>query len=77
MAEDEMAGWHHPLNGHEFEQTLRDSERQGILVCCSPCSRKELDTTEQLNRTELCARHHSHCWTYSSEENRQTSLPSR
>ena len=34
--EDEMAGWHHQLNGHEFEQTLGDSEGQGSLVCCSP-----------------------------------------
>ena len=35
-AEDEMVGWHHRLNGHEFEQTLGDSEGQGRLVCCSP-----------------------------------------
>ena len=34
--EDEMVGWHHWLNGHEFEQTLRDSEGQGRLACCSP-----------------------------------------
>ena len=34
--EDEMAGWHHQLNGHEFEQTLGDSEGQGSLACCSP-----------------------------------------
>ena len=34
--EDEMAGWHHRLNGQEFEQTLGDSEGQGSLVCCSP-----------------------------------------
>ena len=34
--EDEMTGWHHQLTGHEFEQTLRDSEGQGSLVCCSP-----------------------------------------
>ena len=33
--EDEMVGWHHRLNGHEFEQTLGDSEGQGILACCS------------------------------------------
>ena len=33
---DEMVGWHHQLNGHEFEQTQRDSEGQGSLVCCSP-----------------------------------------
>ena len=35
MTEDEMAGWHHQLNGHEFEQTLGDGEGQGSLVCCS------------------------------------------
>ena len=34
--EDEMAGWHHWLNGHEFEQTQGDGERQGSLACCSP-----------------------------------------
>ena len=43
--EDEMVGWHHQLNGHEFEQTLGDSEGQGILVCCSPWGRKESDVT--------------------------------
>ena len=42
---DEMVGWHHRLSGHEFEQTLGDSEGQGSLVCCSPWSLKELDTT--------------------------------
>ena len=35
MTEDEMAGWHYRLNGHEFEQTPEDNERQGSLVCCS------------------------------------------
>ena len=47
--EDEMAGWHHWLNGHEFEQALGDSEGQGSLECCSPWSRKESDTVEWLN----------------------------
>ena len=47
--EDEMVGWHHLFNGHESEQALGDGEGQGSLVCCSPCGRKELDTTEQLN----------------------------
>ena len=47
--EDELVGWHHRLNGHEFEQTLGDGDRQGGLVCCSPWGHKELDTTEQLN----------------------------
>ena len=46
--EDEMVGWHHRLNGHEFEQTLGDSEGQGSLACCSPWGREELDT-QQLN----------------------------
>ena len=44
-AEDEMAGWHHGLNGHDFEQTLADSEGQGSLACCSPLGCKESDVT--------------------------------
>ena len=51
MTEDEMVGWHHWLDEHEFEQTLGDSEGQGSLVCCSPWGCKELDMTEQLNWT--------------------------
>ena len=43
---DEVVGWNHQLNGHEFEQTPGDSEGQGSLVCCSPRGYKELDTTE-------------------------------
>ena len=46
MTEDEMVGWHHRLNGHEFEQTLGDIEKQGSLACCSPWGRKESDMTE-------------------------------
>ena len=49
ITEDEMVGWHHQLNGHEFEQTPGDGERQGSLACCSPWGRKELDTTERLD----------------------------
>ena len=49
MTEDEMVGWHHQLNGHEFEQTLGDSEGQGSLVCSTPWGCKELDMTEWLN----------------------------
>ena len=45
MTEDEMVGWHHRLNGHEFEQTLGDGEGHGSLVCCSPWGLKELDMT--------------------------------
>ena len=48
MAEDELVGWHHQLNGHEFEQSRGDGEGQGNLVCCSPWGRKESDTIEQL-----------------------------
>ena len=48
-AEDEMVGWHHRLNGYEFEQTPGDAEGQGSLACCSPWGHKESDMTEQLN----------------------------
>ena len=41
MTEDEMIGWHHALNGHEYEQTLGDSEGHRSLVCCSPWGCKE------------------------------------
>ena len=41
-------GWHHQLDGHEFEQALRVGDEQGSLACCSPWGRKELDMTEQL-----------------------------
>ena len=44
--EDKMVGWHHQLNGHEFEQTLGDREGQGSLACCSPWGHKESDPTE-------------------------------
>ena len=47
--EDEMVGWHHPFNRYESEQTLRDSEGKGSLVCCSPWSCKELVMTDWLN----------------------------
>ena len=50
MTEDEKVGWHHWLNGHESEQTLRNSEGWGSLGCCSPWGHKESDSTERLNR---------------------------
>ena len=53
MTENEMVGWHHQQDGHEFEQAPGVGGRQGSLVCCSPWGRKELDTTEWLNWTEL------------------------
>ena len=43
--EDEIVGWYHGLNGHEFEQTMGDGEGQRSLVCCSPWGHKESDTT--------------------------------
>ena len=46
MTKDEMVGWHHQLDGHEFEQTLGDSGEEGTLACCSPRGHKELDRTE-------------------------------
>ena len=50
--EDEMFGWHHQLDGREFEWTLGDGDGQGGLACCNSWGCKELDTTEQLNWTE-------------------------
>ena len=52
MTEDEMVGWHHWVNGHEFEQAPGDGEGQGSLVCCSWWGHKESDMIEQLNWTE-------------------------
>ena len=49
MTEDEMVGWHHQLNGHEFDQTPGDGDGQGSLGCCSLWGHKESDRTEQLN----------------------------
>ena len=46
--EDEMVGWHHRLDGHEFEQALGVGDGQGGLACCSPWDHKESDTTERL-----------------------------
>ena len=51
--QDEMAGWHHGLNGHESEWTQGDGDGQGGLACCDSWSHKESDTTERLNWTEL------------------------
>ena len=57
MTEDEMVGWQHRLEGHEFEQALGDREGQGSLVCYSSWGPKESDTTEQLNNK--CNNSHS------------------
>ena len=45
VTEHEKVGWHHRLNGYEFEQMLGDSRGQNSLACCSPWGHKELDTT--------------------------------
>ena len=58
MTEDEMAGWHHRIDGHQFEEAPGVDERHGGLVCCSPWGRKESDSTEQLNcmnKIRMCA----------------------
>ena len=53
MTEDKMIGWHHQLNGHDFEQALGDSEGQGSLVCCSPWGCKESDMKGGLNYNKM------------------------
>jgi len=50
--EDEMVGWHHWLDGHEFEQIPGDGDGQESLACCSPWGRKESGMTERLNNNE-------------------------
>ena len=53
MTEDEMVGWHHQFNGHEFEQAPGVDDGQGSLACCSTWGFKESDMTKQLNWAEL------------------------
>jgi len=53
MTEDEVVGWHHQLNGHEFEQVPGDGKGQGSLACYSPQGCKELDTTEGMNNNNF------------------------
>ena len=57
-----QVGWHHRLDGHESEQALGVGDGQGRLVCCSPRGRKESDTTERLNWTELKRSMSSAAW---------------
>ena len=52
MTEDEMVGWHHWIDGHEFDQALEVGDKQQSLACCSPWCHKESGTTEQLSWTE-------------------------
>ena len=53
MTEDEMAGWHHRLDGRESQCTLGVGDRQGGLACCDSWDRKESDMTEQMIRSDL------------------------
>ena len=61
-----MVGWHHQLNGNEFEQALGVGNGQGSLKCCSPWCLKELDTTERLNWTELRIDRNGYIYLYMS-----------
>ena len=61
--EDEMVGWHHWLNGHEFAQAPGAGEGQGSLACCSPWGHNESDMTERLNNNKICDKGGiSSCW---------------
>ena len=60
--EDEMAGWHHRLNAHEFEWPPGVDDGQGGLACCNSWGRQELDTTEWLNWTELIDKYQISMW---------------
>ena len=65
--EDEMVGWHHWLNGYEFEQALGVGDGQGSLPCCSPWGHKESDTTER-PKWSMCWRNcqlHKNCYQFS------------
>ena len=64
-----MAGWHHGLNGRESERIPGDGDGQGGLVCCNSWGRRESDTTEQLNLTELRQRFESVILIISKEQN--------
>ena len=55
-----MVGWHHQFNGHEFEQTLGESEGQGNLACYSPWSCQESDTTECLKNKQQSSQLNAH-----------------
>ena len=55
MTEDEMVGWHHQLNGHEFEQTQGDGEGEGSLACCSPWDSPESSPAPQFKRINSLA----------------------
>ena len=60
MTQDKMIGWHHRLNGCEFEQILGGSKGQGSLACCSPWGRQESDMTQGLNNSKDSKEHYSY-----------------
>ena len=62
-AENEVVGWHHQCNGHEFERTPGDGKGLGSLACCSPWGHKELDMTEWVNNSILRS---TEVWTHRS-----------
>ena len=53
VTENDLVGWYHQLNGHEFDQTPGDSEGQGSLACCSAGDHTESDMTERLNNNSM------------------------
>ena len=59
MTEDEMVGWHHRLNEHEFEQAPGVGNGQGSLACCSPWGGKVSNMTEQLTKLNSTHQHHT------------------
>ena len=69
MTEHEMAGWHHRLDGHEFEWTPGVGDGQGGLACCDSC--KESDTTERLNWTEVKWMREQSMWIFGWEYSKQ------
>ena len=66
VIEDEMAGWHHWLNRHNFEQSSRNNEGQGSLVCCSSWGCKESDMTATKQQEQLCEYIRHFVWNVSS-----------
>ena len=78
--EDKMVGWHHRLDGHEFEQAPRVGDGQGSLACCTPWGHKESDTSERLKQTELKhflhTRHNSRFWNMTSDKREKNIRPS-
>ena len=63
-----MVGWHHRLEGYEFEQAPGGGEGQGSVACCCPWGRREWDTTERLNSNEGYKMHSHHHFTRAQEE---------